>query len=127
MGRVRGRVRDFVSAGLDRAARRELAAVARFTPLVAGALVATFISVESPLSGMSMNPARTFRRRRCHRGSGPRSGSTSLAPPLAMLAAGAVLPALARRPTRLLRQVSPPQQQAVHLPLQLSEHFSNEQ
>jgi len=31
----------------------------RFTPWVAGFLVATFISVESPLSGMSMNPART--------------------------------------------------------------------
>jgi Acetyltransferase (GNAT) domain/Major intrinsic protein len=28
--------------------------------LLAGALVATYISVESPLSGMSMNPARTF-------------------------------------------------------------------
>jgi aquaporin Z len=31
----------------------------RFTPWVAGFLVAGFISVESPLSGMSMNPART--------------------------------------------------------------------
>src|SRR5207249_2192523 len=31
----------------------------RFTPWVAGFMVATFISVESPLSGMSMNPART--------------------------------------------------------------------
>ncbi len=32
----------------------------RFTPLVAGALVCLFIVVEAPLSGMSMNPARTF-------------------------------------------------------------------
>lgn len=32
----------------------------RWTPLVAGLLVATFITVESPLSGMSMNPARTL-------------------------------------------------------------------
>jgi aquaporin Z len=32
----------------------------RFTPLVAGLMVATYISVEAPLSGMSMNPARTF-------------------------------------------------------------------
>jgi len=32
----------------------------RFTGLFAGALVATYISVEAPLSGMSMNPARTF-------------------------------------------------------------------
>ncbi len=33
---------------------------ARFTPWIAGLLVAAFIIVESPLSGMSMNPARTF-------------------------------------------------------------------
>jgi aquaporin Z len=32
----------------------------RLTPFVAGALVATYIAVESPLSGMSMNPARSF-------------------------------------------------------------------
>jgi aquaporin Z len=34
--------------------------IARYTGLLAGALVATYISIESPLSGMSMNPARTF-------------------------------------------------------------------
>jgi aquaporin Z len=33
---------------------------ARFTGLVVGALVATYISVEAPVSGMSMNPARSF-------------------------------------------------------------------
>lgn len=32
----------------------------RRTPWVAGALVALFITFEAPLSGMSMNPARTF-------------------------------------------------------------------
>jgi aquaporin Z len=32
----------------------------RWTGLFAGALVATYITVESPISGMSMNPARTF-------------------------------------------------------------------
>jgi aquaporin Z len=32
----------------------------RFTPWVAGCLVAVFIMFESPLSGMSMNPARSF-------------------------------------------------------------------
>jgi aquaporin Z len=32
----------------------------RYTGLVAGALVATFIVCEAPLSGMSMNPARSF-------------------------------------------------------------------
>ena len=33
--------------------------LARYTGLFAGALVATYITFESPLSGMSMNPART--------------------------------------------------------------------
>jgi len=32
----------------------------RFTPLAAGACVALFITFEAPLSGMSMNPARTL-------------------------------------------------------------------
>ncbi len=32
----------------------------RWTPMIAGALVATYISIEAPLSGMSMNPARTL-------------------------------------------------------------------
>ncbi len=34
--------------------------VSRFTGLFAGLLVATYITVEAPFSGMSMNPARTF-------------------------------------------------------------------
>ena len=34
--------------------------LSRYTPLFAGALVASFIAFESPLSGMSMNPARTL-------------------------------------------------------------------
>ncbi|MCI0402816.1 MAG: aquaporin [Acidobacteria bacterium] len=34
--------------------------VARYTGLFAGALVATYITFESPISGMSMNPARTL-------------------------------------------------------------------
>jgi aquaporin Z len=32
----------------------------RFTGLFAGAMIATYISLEAPYSGMSMNPARTF-------------------------------------------------------------------
>ena len=32
----------------------------RFTGIFAGTLVATYITLEAPLSGMSMNPARTF-------------------------------------------------------------------
>src|SRR3954447_18938384 len=35
-------------------------AISRFTPIAASLLVATFITFESPLSGMSMNPARTL-------------------------------------------------------------------
>lgn len=34
--------------------------LARFTPICAALLVATFITVEDPLSGMSMNPARSL-------------------------------------------------------------------
>jgi aquaporin Z len=33
---------------------------AKYTGLCAGALVATYITLEAPLSGMSMNPARSF-------------------------------------------------------------------
>ena len=33
---------------------------ARFTGAIAGALVATYIAIEAPYSGMSMNPARTI-------------------------------------------------------------------
>jgi len=36
------------------------ARLTRFTGLFAGLLVAVYISLEAPLSGMSMNPARTF-------------------------------------------------------------------
>lgn len=36
------------------------ARLARRTPFFAGALVALYIALESPVSGMSMNPARTF-------------------------------------------------------------------
>lgn len=34
--------------------------LARYTGLFAGSLVITYISLEAPISGMSMNPARTF-------------------------------------------------------------------
>ena len=34
--------------------------IARFTGAITGALVATYITLESPLSGMSMNPARSL-------------------------------------------------------------------
>lgn len=34
--------------------------LSRFTPFIAGAMVALYIAIEAPVSGMSMNPARTF-------------------------------------------------------------------
>src|SRR5882724_8568381 len=63
--------------------------LARFTGLFAGACVAAFITFEAPISGMSMNPARTF-------GSAvlPQLWDSLwiyfLAPPLGMLAAAAM-------------------------------------
>ena len=36
------------------------ARLAPWTPLLCGALVATYITLEAPVSGMSMNPARSF-------------------------------------------------------------------
>jgi aquaporin Z len=36
------------------------ARLSRFTPYFAGFLVALYISLEAPISGMSMNPARSF-------------------------------------------------------------------
>jgi len=61
----------------------------RYTGLFAGLLVATYITLEAPFSGMSMNPARTF-------GSGFSAEIWSglwvylTAPPLAMLSAAEV-------------------------------------
>jgi len=61
----------------------------RFTPWFAGFLIAAYITIESPLSGMSMNPARTA-------GSALTAGVWTaiwvyfLAPPLAMISAGQV-------------------------------------
>ena len=36
------------------------AQIARFTGVIAGVLVATYVTLEAPLSGMSMSPARSF-------------------------------------------------------------------
>ena len=68
---------------------------ARFTGAAAASLVALFITLEAPLSGMSMNPARTF-------GSGLFAHSPHLwiyftAPPLGMLAAAELIVRLGRR------------------------------
>lgn len=63
--------------------------LSRFTPFIAGFMVALYISVEAPISGMSMNPARTFAS------AAVANVWTSwwiyfTAPPLAMLAAAEV-------------------------------------
>ena len=86
----------------------------RWTGVCAGLLVATFITVEAPLSGMSMNPARTPRLGgRCRQLDGPvgllrraygrdaRGGTAACAP--------------ARADGRGLRQAPPPEGRALHL------------
>ena len=60
--------------------------LARFTGLCAGLLVWTYIIVEAPLSGMSMNPARTFGPALFARDS-PGLWIYFTAPPLGMLTA----------------------------------------
>jgi aquaporin Z len=65
------------------------ARTAPYTPLFVGACIATWITLEAPLSGMSMNPARTF-------GSAAGAGIFAslwiyfTAPPLGMLLAAEV-------------------------------------
>lgn len=72
------------------------ASTAALTPFAVGILVALYITFEAPLSGMSMNPARTF-------GSAVHARSYRAlwvyftAPPLAMLSAGAVYAAVMGR------------------------------
>jgi aquaporin Z len=69
----------------------------RYTPYLAGLLVAMFITFEAPLSGMSINPARSFAS------AAPAGDWTDLwlyfvAPPLGMLGAALLSRALRRRP-----------------------------
>lgn len=70
--------------------------LARFTGWFAGACVAVFIILESPLSGMSINPARTFASALLP-GLWTAVWVYFLAPPLGMLAAAAVFHGLKRR------------------------------
>jgi aquaporin Z len=65
------------------------ARLASYTPVLCGTLVAIYITVEAPISGMSMNPARSF-------ASALAAGEWSalwiyfMAPPLGMLAAAEI-------------------------------------
>jgi aquaporin Z len=65
------------------------AQLARFIGLLAGALVATYIMLETPLSGMSMNPARSLASA-LPAGTWPTLWIYALAPPLGMLLAAEV-------------------------------------
>lgn len=69
----------------------------RYTAFVAGALVATFITIEAPLSGMSMNPARSLASA-AHAHWWPAFWIYVTAPPLGMLAAAECRLRLAREP-----------------------------
>lgn len=60
--------------------------LSRYTPYFAGTLVALFIAVESPISGMSMNPARTLSSA-IVAGNWTATWIYFLAPPVAMLTA----------------------------------------
>ncbi len=63
--------------------------LARYTPYFVGALYAVFITFETPLSGMSMNPARTFGSA-LHAGYWHALWTYFIAPTLGMLAAAEV-------------------------------------
>jgi aquaporin Z len=80
-------------------------ALAPYTGVFAGALVTTYIALEAPISGMSLNPARTF-------ASAVNAGMFRFlwiyftAPTLGMLAAAEVNRRLAARPGRLCGKFS---------------------
>jgi len=81
--------------------------------LVAGLLVALYISVEAPLSGMSMNPARSFAS------AAPGAMWAHLwiyfvAPPLGMLAAAQAYAALARNSDGCAKVVHDPNFPCIH-------------
>jgi aquaporin Z len=61
-------------------------ALARYTGVCAGALIAAFVTFEAPLSGMSMNPARSFASA-LPSGLWQHFGIYLVAPPLGMLTA----------------------------------------
>jgi aquaporin Z len=72
--------------------------LARFTGLCAGACVACFITFEAPISGMSLNPARTFASAMVAR-EWTALWIYFLAPPIGMLVAAALFVRLRAAPT----------------------------
>ena len=85
--------------------------LARFTGIFAGCLVATYITFEGPFSGMSMNPARTFSSAFVgHLWTG--LWIYFIAPVLAMQLAATLY--LRSKAPSLLREISSPQQPALH-------------
>jgi len=75
-------------------------ALNRYTAFVAGALIAAFITFEAPLSGMSMNPARSLASA-VHAGWWSAFWIYLVAPPLGMLAAAELRLRLVRAPAAL--------------------------
>ena len=94
-------------------ARCRAAPASRRTGLVAGALVALYIAFEAPLSGMSMNPARSF-------ASAAPGGSVAdlwiyfVAPPLGMLAAARAAQRCGARTRGCAKLVHAPDHRCIH-------------
>jgi len=101
------------------------AQIARFTGVIAGALVATYVTLEAPLSGMSMSPARSFAS------AAPRE---DLEFTLDLLhrttarhdACRASLSLAVGQARCILCQAAPRQRQAMYFPLQLSGSVNTE-
>ena len=114
-GGVPGGGRHLLSADDGDACGLEPSRWAACTGVCAGLLVASYITFEAPLSGMSMNPARTFGSALFAR------NWTALwiyftAPPLGMLRGGRAVPgAPGAADGGLLRQAASPEREALHL------------
>jgi aquaporin Z len=87
--------------------------IARLTGLCAGILVATYITVEAPLSGMSMNPARTFASA-AWGGGWTGAWIYYTAPVLGMLAAAEVYMLARRKPPACAKLDHAPSRRCIH-------------
>ena len=89
-----------------------------FTGLAAGTMVMLFITFEAPLSGMSMNPARSFASDFV----GMQWNGIWIyfvAPVIGMMTAAEVFVRTRGHPFRDLRQAEPFGERAMHFPLRL--------